>query len=765
MSLNLTDRRPTHTWHFFRAGGFDQVHFESGADLANIDQLDQKLWAALSCPTRGIEFDARTLDLIDTDKDGRIRAPEIVAAVKWACGMVKNPDILLQSAGTLDLSAINDATPDGKQLLASAKQILANLGKKDATAIAIEDADPAKVFTGTQFNGDGIVPADSAADDATKAVINDIIACHGSENDRSGKPGISQAKVDAFFADAAAFADWSKKAETDAANILPLGDGTAAASTAFKAIKAKVDDYFSRCRLAAFDQRALAALNRQESEYLALAAKDLSITAAEVAGFPLARIEAGKALPLKDSVNPAWAGTVAALNAAAIKPLLGEKAALTEAEWTTVSAKLAAYDAWASGKAGASVEKLGLARVREILGGKAKETITALIAKDKSLEPEANSIASVEKLIRFRRDLKQLLVNFVSFEDFYSRQRKAIFQAGTLYLDGRSCELCVNVADAGKHAALAGLAKTYLAYCDCTRPGGAKMTVAVAYTGGDSDFLMVGRNGIFYDRKGVDWDATITKVIENPISIRQAFWAPYKKLVRLIEEQVAKRAAAADADANTKIGAAATAAANADKAKPEQKKVDVGTVAALGVAFGAVGTMLTTIVGYLSGVLQLPFWQVCLAFAGLLLIISGPSMIIAWLKLRQRNLGPILDANGWAVNGRVKMNVPFGGALTDVAALPAGAQPSFAVRYPEPPTALPKLIFTVIAIWFCVSLVNHFGVFYKLSDGKFGDRSASEIRREKEETERVERKAKEAAAKLPAGTPAAPADTNAPAVK
>jgi hypothetical protein len=322
--------------------------------------------------------------------------------------------------------------------------------------------------------------------------------------------------------------------------------------------------------------------------------------------------------------------------------------------------------------------------------------------------------------------LKQLLLNFVSFEDFYSRQRKAIFQVGTLYLDGRSCELCVPVADAGKHAALAGLAKTYLAYCDCTRPNGEKMIIAAAYTGGDADFLMVGRNGIFYDRRGRDWDATITKIVENPISIRQAFWAPYKKLVRLIEEQVAKRAAAAESASDARIGAAATATANVDKAKPEQKKVDVGTVAALGVAFGAIGTLLATLAGYLSGILKLPFWQVCLAFAGILLLVSTPSMLIAWLKLRQRNLGPILDANGWAINGRVKMNVPFGGSLTKVAELPPGAQPSLAVRYPEPPTALPKFIFTIIAICFVVSLLNHFGVIYKLSDGKVGTKPKTE---------------------------------------
>jgi hypothetical protein len=48
-------------------------------------------------------------------------------------------------------------------------------------------------------------------------------------------------------------------------------------------------------------------------------------------------------------------------------------------------------------------------------------------------------------------------------------------------------------------------------------------------------------------------------------------------------------------------------------------------------------------------------------------------MLIAALKLRQRNLGPILDANGWAVNALVRINIPFGGALTGVAELPAGS--------------------------------------------------------------------------------------------
>ena len=200
-----------HTWKFFRAGGFDQVKLETGADLLALDELDLKLWVALACPTTGLEFDKATLALIDTDKDGRVRAPELIAAVKWAGSLLKNPDDLLKGKPTLRLAAINNGTPEGKIIAAFAQQVL---GKADSDEITIEEAAAAaQTFAAKPFNGDGIVPADSATDESAKAVINDIIACLGAETDASGKPGVSQAKMDQFFADAAAYSDWWKKAE------------------------------------------------------------------------------------------------------------------------------------------------------------------------------------------------------------------------------------------------------------------------------------------------------------------------------------------------------------------------------------------------------------------------------------------------------------------------------------------------------------------------------------------------------------------------
>jgi hypothetical protein len=663
-----------HTWRFFRAGGFDQVRLDSGADLMALDQLDQKLWVALACPTSGLEFDSKTLALIDTDQDGRIRPPELIAAVKWAGSCLKTPDELLKSSSGLPLISINDGTAEGKQLLASARQILTNLGEKDAATITLEHtADTARIFAQTQFNGDGIVPIDSAEDDPTKLAIGDILACLGPDMDRSGKPGISLPKLERFFQEAQAFSAWWKQAETDPA-ILPLGPATLTAATSFQAVRPKIDDYFTRCKLAAFDPRAVNALNRDEKEYLLFTGKDLTLRSNEISSFPLAHVAAAKPLPLTEGLNPAWTAALERFEADVIRPMLTGSASISESDWEKVSAKFAPYETWLGAKAGAAVEKLGLPRVRELLSGKARATISALIARDQALEPESNAIATVDKLIRYHRDLYKLVNNFVSFHDFYSRRDKAIFQAGTLYLDQRSCELCLRVGDPARHALMAGLAGAYLAYCDCSRlASNEKLQIVAAFTDGDSDNLMVGRNGVLYDRAGRDWDATISKIVDNPISIRQAFWAPYKKLVRMVEEQIAKRAAVADAAATDQFS---QAAALVDKPPPagkpgDLKKFDIGVVAALGVAVGAIGTALASLA---TGIMRLDSWQIPLVFIGLMLMISGPSMLIAFLKLRKRNLGPILDANGWAVNARAMINVPFGASLTHVAVLPPGHQ-------------------------------------------------------------------------------------------
>ena len=311
-----------HQWKFFRSGELDQVALETGADLLNLDQLDPKLWVALSCPVKGLELDEQTLALIDADGDGRIRVPELIAAVKWAAVRLNDAGDLLKGADGLPLAAISTRAEEGRQLQASARQILANHGKQDAVVLTVaEAADTAKIFGASALNGDGVIPPEATEDAAVQTLIKDIIACQGGTADRTGSIGVTAATIDGFFAELAAYAD--RVGQSAAKEIAVLGEASQAAVAALKAVRPKVDDFFGRCRLAAFDARATGALNRAEDEYLAIAARDLKITADEVAGFPLARVEAGRALPLLKEVNPAWADALAALHRVVVAPVLG----------------------------------------------------------------------------------------------------------------------------------------------------------------------------------------------------------------------------------------------------------------------------------------------------------------------------------------------------------------------------------------------------------------------------------------------------------
>jgi len=657
-----------HRYKFFRAGGVDQATLGAWCDVHHLRALDPKLWVALAMPTRGTQIDERTLRYLDRDCDGRVRQREILEAINFLEATLDDPSVVLGGGDGVALDAIKDA-----DVLASARIVVEALGKAGSGQITLADVTAyGEIVASLRINGDGVLPPSAAEDDETRVLIEALLGTVGGVADLSGERGVDQAHVDAFFAQAQAHLDWYAQGEGDSL-LMPLGSETARAAAALDAVRAKVDDYFTRCRLAALDPRAEAAMNGADADLVALATRDLVPDAPEIARLPIARIGAGRALPLAGAVNPAWVERLDALARLAVAPLLGaERArALTEADWVELNARLAPHIAWAASRPASAVGALGVDRLREVLASPAKAKLTAMIVEDAARDALNKRVAEAERLLLYKRDLFEVLNNFVNFSRFYDR-KLAAFQAGTLFLDGRSCALCFDVADAGKHAELAGMAAVFLVYVECTR-GSERRGIAAAFTDGDADNLFVGRNGMFVDRQGRDWDATVTKLVAHPISIRQAFWTPYKKFVRLIEAQLAKRGAEADDRSQSLLAGFTKPLAPADPAAPAtpgNKPVDVGTVAAIGVAVGGIGAMVTGILGAFLG---LGMWMP-LGLLGVVLLISGPSVLLAFLKLRHRNLGPILDANGWAINGRARITVPFGGALTSVARLPEGAE-------------------------------------------------------------------------------------------
>ena len=293
----------------------------------------------------------------------------------------------------------------------------------------------------------------------------------------------------------------------------------------------------------------------------------------------------------------------------------------------------------------------------------------------------------LEKLLLISRDFCVLLRNFVSFQDFYAKRGKAllgrgaddetpwaIFQAGTLVIDQRACNLCLKVSDMAKHNTQAPDSGMYLLYCQCTLPAtGEKMQIVAAMTVGDIRNLKVGKNALFYDRQGRDWEAEVVKVIDNPISIGQAFWSPYRKLGDWVSGLISKSAEEKEkksfADMTAKLQTPPAAGQAAQPAPFDIAKF-AGIFAAIGMAVGALGTFLTSLLTEVGAIADKGWWAIPTLIICILLAISGPSMVLAWMKLRKRNLAPLLNANGWAINADAVVSVLFGNTLTEQAQFP-----------------------------------------------------------------------------------------------
>ena len=665
-------------WKFSTVGGVPRVNIESGEDIAHLKELDQKMWTVLSCPTKGLEIDEKTLELMDVDGDGKIRVNEVADAATWITKVLKNPDLLLKQEDTISLDDINQDDEDGKKLYDSAKQILANL-ELDKNEISVADtSDSIAIFAKTKFNGDGVITENSTDDEALKAVIANCVKTIGATADRSGVDGVTAEQIEAFYTNCNDYMTWFTSEDENKATVFPYGDNTEAALAAYNALKEKVEDFFMRCKLTAFNSESSAALDVTVARMEAISEKSLSACTEEIAGYPLARVNSKSELPLNGGINPAWEAAFANLKSLIFDVDFPKQKSISEAEWNAIGAKFGPFEAWKAAKKGEIVESLGVDVIKEIVEKNQKDALLALVELDKAEEAKSNEIVTVNKLTHYYRDIYKLIKNYVTFSDFYTRDenKKAIFQAGTLYIDQRSCDLCVKVSDMGKHNLTAGLSGMYLLYCDChSKKKNETMTIVAVMTDGDIDNLMFGKNAIFYDRDGVDWDATVVKIIDNPISIRQAFWSPYRKFANWVTDLINKSAAEKDSKSFDNMTASVSetaAAAPADGAKPQQAQpFDIakfaGIFAAIGMALGFLGSFCVSVV---SGFAQLTWWQVILVFIGIILLISGPSMVMAWLKLRKRNLAPLLNANGWAVNAQAFVNITFGATLTKMAQFP-----------------------------------------------------------------------------------------------
>ena len=712
--MALINKDKKYKWEYVNLGGSTRVKINSGEDLAHLNELDPKMWTVLSCPTTGLEIDDKSLKYMDCDGDGKLRVNDIVCVSQWITSLLKNKDLILKGDSSIDINHINTEDANGNKLYKSAKQILENLGKEGCVISLSDTADITAIFAKTRFNGDGVITEASSDDADLKATIAAAVASTGGIADRSGAQGVNADQIEAFYKSLNDYITWTENAVE-----APFGDKTDSVIEAYNALDAKMKDFFMRSKLAAFSPQSIASLDVQTSRINDISAENLSTKNDEIATYPLTHITDSIDLNLDAAINPVWTKYFNIIKNNAVET---GKTTLSEDDWAAIAGKFSAYTSWKAAKAGANVESLGLDNIKKFLEQNKKAELLELVAQDVALKEEAENIELVDKFLHIFRDFYRLVKNFVTLHDFYDKDKsvKAIFQSGTLIIDQRACKFCMKVNDAGKHSAAAAKSGMYLVYCDCTtktKPG--KLQIVAAVTVGDIGELAVGKNGIYYDNSGLEWDAVVTKIIDNPINISQSFWSPYRRMATAIENLVNKSAADKDnkmmAKATANINAAPTKTAEEAKAAVAAPPFDIakfaGIFAAIGMAVGMIGTALASI---FKGLFALNWWQIIMLFVGIILLISGPAMVMAWMKLRRRNIAPLLNANDWAVNAVAKISIPFGETLTDIA-----KYPKMKLKDPYAKKGLPswaKWIISILIIAVVAAALWIFNVLAPLND-------------------------------------------------
>ena len=670
---------------FRNFGGIHPFMVSDEADLARIDELDPARWAATSAPLHDLHCDEAFLRYIDPATTGRVRVSQLIDARDWLFARLAQRDVLRKPVEAIAVAAL-DTKGAGADLRAAAERINREQKLPDAKTIALADV---RAFQAASLkllaNGDGVVPPEVVPDEGAKALLTDIVAVLGGTGDRGGSMGVDGDHLGRFFAQGQAWLDWRAQAAT----AKPWGDDTGAAHALVRELDPKLEAYFLHCELLRQENPSPESLRLTSDDLRALRLKASGELEQFLQGAPLAAPVADGALALNGAINDLYRDRFEALRDTVIRRALGgDVASLTRADWRTVKGTFDGFAAWDGARPAEPFEKLGDDTVKAHLASGLRAKVEEYIALDLAASAEIAQLDDLEKLLLFVRWLVELVNNFVNFSAVYLPRATALVEAGSLVIDGRRLDFCLKVADRGAHKAVAALSNIYLVYVEVLeKEGGAVVAQLMApVTGGESGRLRVGKRGLFIDLDGKQFDAVVTEIVDNPISVKQATFAPFRRVAAMISSKIEQyvasarssqesamtaRAEAGVAGAQARVDAGAaqmTAPPPPPPAAPASEPLNPNSlILGGGMALAGIGAVLAGLFGVIS---SLKGW---LAILGVVLVVLGISALLGWMKLRSRDMALLFEASGWAVNVRMTITRPIARLFAFVPDLPAGS--------------------------------------------------------------------------------------------
>lgn len=674
---------------FRNYGGIYQFAIADADDLARVEELDLARWAATSAPLRDLQIDPALSGYLDPEATGRMRAAQLTEARDWLFARLAKREVVAAKKSTI---ALDDLAKEGEgaRLRSAAVRVNRDQGEPDSKAITLKSVQAFKGgYAKLLANGDGVVPPGPVTDEEVKGFITEIIPVVGSKPDRGGEEGVDREHVARFTSEGPKWLEWI--AAKSSASV--WGDDTQAAVDLVDRFAPRLERYFLECELLRQESATAEGLRLKEDELRALHAGADSALADHLATSLVAPPRATGELDLDTTVNALHTNDFAALVEKVLRRADPAMRSLTRARWAELLATFDGFRRWKGERPAEPFEKLGEARVRELLASDLPSRALDLVAADAAAQAEIDLIDQLEKLLLLCRWIVDVSNNFVNVSGIYDRRVPNLLDVGSLVIDARRLEFCMKVVDRAAHKAVAVESRCYLIYCEIfEKEGGAESFQIVApVTGGERGRLRVGKRGIFVDNDGKQWEAQIKEIVENPISVREAAFAPFRRAADFIgtkieewigsaaESQQASLASATEAGVNnaresaTRAAATGAAAADAPAAAPPapapKEGINVNSlIVGGGVALAGIGAVVASLFGALT---SLTGWA---AILGVALMVLAISALAGWVKLRKRDMALLLEASGWAMNVHMKITARVAPLFAFTPDLPASAE-------------------------------------------------------------------------------------------
>ena len=659
-------------------GGTYHLSIQNSDDLVNIPKLDSALWVATSAPLSAFELDKDFLKYIDSNNDGRIICKEILSVINWLTAIFKNSNGINTASDKFKLEDVNSEHADFDKISLTVSKIQNRLNNSCDEISLSQVREIKNEVEKNPVSEAGVAIVDAAEDDKVKTFMQHIIEITGGVNHPTGNKGVNDETLKNFIKLLVNYIDWNDlytiALQNNDSKLLPCGKDTQDIYNKFLKVKNKVDQYFIQSKALIFTKQVSdKVVFLSDTDFDKVNWHEVSELNTFLSNSPLAYPDKEQALNLNkpDIINPLYFNDLKIfLNESATILKEDNYTVLTEDKWLIIKSLFAGFENWLQTNPSKSMNDIDVLLLKEYKDSHYREGVEKIIALSNTTAFELDNLRLVEKLLLYQQNILNFVNNFVSFPLLYNINKRALFEKGSLVIDGRNLNFSVSAENRVQHKKIAANSKLFLLYVEVVSPNNTKYNVAVPVTTGTKGNLIIGKRGVFTDINGFESDAVVVDIVENPISFRETLFYPFKKLKSAVTGRF--DSLTKDTDKSMTQGTTDLLQGKATAIPAKTSGLNISTVLMGGsVAIAALGSGFTYIVSTLS---KVSVNKALIPFLSIILLFCVVALINTFFKLKNRDLSPIMEGSGWAINVKMKLTGKLARVCTQKPKWPKGSK-------------------------------------------------------------------------------------------